>query len=277
MNRSDSQSPLSDNLLALPRWATVFAVGLLSVAVTLGFLLLLIPGLDNSLRGDGAQLLVVSLPALALTIGFLGATWASTARIDNMVAWYLRHTIGDKLEAYLVGSKDLEVGPSLYPPLFKRMERQFRKGMNSYCIFQLFDDHDRRFDLLVKSNVFNFEICFWLHVKALPGAAAPILTKESHVILSLDEWTTFSSEPIIDFVGDTLYGSVSEGYSVFAEANPESDGLCMTYILRQKIESNFLVSPYLRRYFAEDAAIASYFLYAEAFAKAAGSITGGEM
>jgi hypothetical protein len=277
MNRSESQSPLSDNLLALPRWASVVAVGLLTVGVSVGFSLVLIPGLDSSLRSAGAELLVVSLPALALTVGFLGATWASTSRIDNMVAWYLRDTVGDKLSSYLVGTEEVDTGSNPYPPLFNGMERHFRKGMNSYCTFQFVDDRHRRFDLLVKSNVFNFEVCFCLHLQVTPAEAATYLAKNSYTIVSLDALSANSAEPLIELAENTLYGSLSEGYVVFVDAKAEPGGLCVTYKLRQKLESNFLVSPYLRRYFAEDAAIASYFFYAESFGKAADSITGGEL
>jgi hypothetical protein len=49
----------------------------------------------------------------------------------------------------------------------------------------------------------------------------------------------------------------------------------VTYTLRQKLRDNFLTSPYLRRYFSEDAAIATYFFYSEAFANAHENITGG--
>jgi hypothetical protein len=277
MSRNDSQSPLNDNLLALPRWAVFSAVGLLTAGVTVGFVLLFAPGLSDALRSAGGQMLLISLPALALTTGLLGATWARTERIDDMVAWYLTHTVGDKLENYLVGSRNLDKTQSQFPPLFVRMERIWQKQFGSFCTYRLFDAQDRRFDLFVKSNVFNFEISYCLHVSPTLTTTTPAETNHSHAILSLTDWPSYSTHPLVELVTGTLYGSLSEGYSVYFDFKSEESGQCVNYKLRQKLETNFLVSPYLRRYFAEDAAIASYFFYAEALAKGKEDILGGEL
>jgi hypothetical protein len=163
-----SQTTLRDNLLALPLWAALVAFGLLTAGVSVGFTLLLLPDLNDSLRSAGGQLLVVSLPVLALLVGLVGASWARTKRIDDMVAAYLRHTVGDKLHSYLVtAGRDGEPDP--FPPLFVAMERLFRKEISSYCYFRLSDDQDRQFDVLVKSNVFNFEISLRLQLAEPPS------------------------------------------------------------------------------------------------------------
>ncbi|HEY5091994.1 MAG TPA: hypothetical protein VII60_01925 [Acidimicrobiales bacterium] len=253
------------------------AVGLLAAGVSVGFILLFAPGLSDTLRSAGGQMLVVSLPALALTTGLLGATWARTQRIDDMVAWYLTHTVGDKLDNYLVGSPNLQKTPSQFPPLFIRMERIWQKQFGSFCTYRLFDTQGRRFDMFVKSNVFNFEISYCLHVSTTMTTAAPAATSHSYAILSLADWPSYSTHPLVELVTGTLYGSLSEGYSVYFDVKSEAGGQCVNYKLRQKLESNFLVSPYQRRYFAEDAAIASYFFYAEALAKGKGDILGGEL
>jgi hypothetical protein len=287
MDSNDLQSTLTDNLLVLPRWATGSAVGLLAAGVLTGLALLLAPHLASPLRTAGGDLLVVSLPTLALTIGLLGTSWARTERIDLMIDRYLRGTVGDKLEARLVGDrleartvrdKGVARESRPYPSLFVRMERHSRKELTSYCVYRLFDDQGRRFDIYVKSNVFNFEVGICLHLTARSARSELSTGPHKTIIRSLDDkWSDHVKHPLVELVGGTLYGSLAEGYSVYVNATPEAHGgWCVMYTLRQKLENNFLTSPYLRRYFAEDASIASYFFYAEAFANDKFQISGGE-
>ena len=193
-----------------------------------------------------------------------------------MVATYVRKTVGDKLEAYLLpAAKGSEMSDRL-PPLFVRMERHFRRSITSYCDYYFFDDRGRRFDVLFKSNVFNIEIAFTLHL-----ATPPLGLEGSSYPLSFasdppgDGWDA-AGKPLTALVRHTIYGSLAEGYRVWVQADTEDEtGLRVTYTLRQKLRENFLTSPYLRRYFSEDAAIATYFFFSEAFANAHESITGG--
>jgi uncharacterized membrane protein len=266
--QSDTGTKLPDNLLALPLWAAISALALLSGGVAVGFTLLLTPGLVDADRGAGAQLLVISLPALALAIGVLGTSWARTARIDAMQATFLRHTVGKKLEAYLVAPRPEYGRVATLPALFERMETSSSSTITSYCYFHLFDEKARRFDILVKSNVFNFEIVYILHFRCSPPGYQPALNEVSYDGESLKDWTAKTADnPLLALVATTIHGSISEGYTAYLQAKPEgAGGLSVTYRLRQKVQSNFLTSPYLRRYFSEDAAIASYFFFAEAFA-----------
>lgn len=273
---NQSSSTLPDNLLALPLWAAVTALGLLGAGVAVGFVFLLTPGGADE-RSAGSQLLVISLPALAIAIGILGASWARTQRIDTMEASFLRQTVGKKLETYLLTPKSGQDGTGLYPPLFKRMEKSFRSEISSYCYFRLFDDKERRFDILVKSNVFNFEIVYVLHLATLPSAYTDALQEQSYDLESLKDWSgATTANPLLALVAATMHGSIAEGYTVYVQAKPdESGGIKATYHLRQKLQSNFLTSPYLRRYFCEDAAIASYYFFAEAFETAGSTILDG--
>jgi hypothetical protein len=272
----ESSSTLRDNLLALPLWAPLIAFGLLAVGVGVGFTLLLVPNLSDALRGAGGQLLVISLPVLALLVGLLGASWAHTKRIDGMVAAYLRRTVGDKLHAYLVGSPVRDDEPNPYPPLFVTMDRMFRKDIASYCQFRLIDDRDRQFDVLVKCNVFNFEIALRLQLAEPPSGFQPDMPEQSYGATALESWASVSTEPLVALVSSTIHGSLAEGYTVYIHTEPAQDGaLDVTYRLRQRLETNFLTSPYLRRYFSEDAAIACYFFFVEARANRKVEILGG--
>lgn len=272
MERSDS--PLRDSLLALPTWAAYTAIGLLSGGVIVGLALLLAPGMDDTLRSAGGQLLVISLPVLSVAIGVLGASWSRTERIDGLVADYLRKTVGDKLEAYLLPSAHQAGGP--FPPLFERMERDFRPDIASYCHYHLYDRQGRRFDILVKSNVFNIEISLGLRLSAPPPGFTPALAAQPNNFNSLGDWPAASAHPLVNLAPLTLHGCLAEGYTLYVDGDPTPDGgLKVNVRLRQKLQDNFLTSPYLRRYFAEDAAIAAYFFYAEIIG-GNDHITGGE-
>jgi hypothetical protein len=276
--KNDSSSRLPDNLLALPLWAAITAIGLLGTGVGVGFFFLLTPGLSEPERAAGGQILLISLPALAIATVILGTSWSRTERIDAMERSFLRHTVGKKLETYLVAPKSAKEGANLYPPLFTRIEKFFRSPITSFCYFHLFDDKERRFDILVKSNVFNIEIAYYLHLATPPSGYTPALNEKSYDLESLKEWSVLTSaNPLLALVAATIHGSIAEGYTVYVQAKPdESGGIKVTYRLRQKLQSNFLTSPYLRRYFSEDAAIASYYFFAEAFITAGNTILDGE-
>jgi hypothetical protein len=276
--KNESSSRVPDNLLALPLWAAIIAIGLLSTGVVLGFTFLITSGPNDAERTAGGQVLLISLPALAVATVVLGASWARTERIDAMQKGFLRNTIGKKLETYLVGPKSVKHEATPYPPIFKRMEKFFSSSITSFCYFHLFDDKERRFDILVKSNVFNIEIAYYLHLATSPSGYTAELNEKSYDLGSLKEWSVVTAaNPLLAIVAATIHGSISEGYTVYVQAKPdESGGLKATYRLRQKLQSNFLTSPYLRRYFSEDAAIASYYFFAEVFATSGSTILGGE-
>lgn len=275
--QNESSSRLPDNLLALPLWAAITAIGLLSAGVVVGFVFLLTPGLTEAERSAGSHLLIISLPALAVATGILGASWARTERIDAMQASFLRDTVGKKLETYLVAPKSNEDGVTPYPPLFKRIENVSRSAITSFCYFHLFDEKERRFDILVKSNVFNIEIAYYLHLASSPSGYTVEHNEQSYDRESLKDWSkATAANPLLAVVAAAIHGSIAEGYTVYVQAKPDgSGGIKATYRLRQKVQSNFLTSPYLRRYFSEDAAIASYYFFAEAFAMAGSAILGG--
>jgi hypothetical protein len=262
MDQESSQS-LSDRLLALPKWARITTIGLLIAGVSLGFVLLLIPLGGDEFRSAGAEILTVSLPVLAIGVGLFGATSESTAHIDALIARFLRRTIAGKLDHYLVGPAIAEDHPiKIYPPLFSRMEILQRDAMTSYCGYRFHDDADRRFDLYVKSNVFNFEFGYALHLSHDTDLDA---RTRSLTVKPGDDWSKVSDHPLVRFAPGSLYGSLAEGYTLYIEAVQGADGVNrVAYRLRQRTERDLLTSPFVRRYFAEDVAIAAYFFFAEA-------------
>lgn len=287
--KNENASRVPDNLLALPLWAAITAIGLLGAGVVVGFTFLITSGPNEAERTAGGQVLLISLPALAVVTIVLGSSWARTERIDAMQKGFLRNTIGKKLETYLIGPKLTNhkrlFGPKLakheptpYPPLFQRIDKFVSSSITSFCYFHLFDEKERRFDILVKSNVFNIEIAFYLHLATAPAGYTAELNEQSYDLESLRKWSVVTAaNPLLAIVAATIHGSIAEGYTVYVQAKPDGrGGLSATYRLRQKLVANFLTSPYLRRYFSEDAAIASYYFFAEAFATSGGSILDGE-
>lgn len=276
--QGESSPKLPDNLLALPLWAAMTAIGMLAIGVIVGFVFLLVPGLTEAERTAGGHVLLISLPALAIATVILGTSWARTQRIDSMQAAFLRHTVYRKLKTYLVARKSHNDGPTPYPPLFKRIERFSRSAISSFCYFHLFDDQDRRFDVLVKSNVYNIEIVYYLHLATPPAGYAAEMNEQSYDRDCHKDWSAkTTTNPLLALAAATLHGSIAEGYTIYIQAKPdERTGIRVTYRLRQKLQSNFLTSPYLRRYFSEDAAIASYYFFAEAFATTGDTILDGE-
>ncbi|MEA2370427.1 MAG: hypothetical protein QOH12_821 [Solirubrobacteraceae bacterium] len=274
MAGGEPDSSLRDSLLALPRGAVWTSVGLLAIGVGVGFALVLGPNLSSAARGAGGQLLLISLPALSLAVLALGAGSARTARIDSLVARFVSHTVGDKLQAYLVAAPTDERQAAL----FDRMERHPGGPRASYCDYAFFDKAQRRFDVTVKSNVFNIEIGYTMRLGPPLPEAFDTPPGAAETFDSLDDWPAASKHPAIALAPGTFYGSLAEGYSIYADCRPDADrgGVCVVLRLRQRLRENLLTSPYLRRYFAEDAAIATSFFFAEALGSRGVHIRNGE-
>lgn len=278
MTVGEGMSGVRDNLLALPRWVVAVATSVPVIGVVAGVVLLVMPGIEAELRTSGVQLLVVSVPALALLVGLLGSTWTRTERIDAMVARFLRHTVAAKLEAYLVKPADSEGPRHAYPPMFERIEQDFRAEITSYCYYYLYDERGRRFDVLLKSNIFNFSFKVCLRLAEPPPGFDTVDADATLNIDSLEGWDAISRNPMVAMVCLAIHGSLSEGYTIYVSSRRTSDGgVHVSYLFRQKPEVNFLTSPFLRRYFSEDAAIATYFFFQEAISNASLDIVDGRL
>jgi hypothetical protein len=106
----------------------------------------------------------------------------------------------------------------------------------------------------IKTNVFNFEVFTTL---ALQPDCAPRAALADQVI-GKGNLAQVAAHPVLRHFIGAIQGSVSEGYEVkveFLEPQAEGQALRMHLSLRQKVRENFLASPFLKRYFAEDAAI----------------------
>lgn len=257
MSQASDGFELRDSLIALPQRVLLPIACIPLLAASLGVYLIFSTASD-SVRTAGILLITLSTPALTVAASLAAAARVRTDDIDRLVATWLANTVGEKLSAYLVG-KDGSPASRLHPPLFRSIRVCPNDATRSFCLFELTDFDDTLYLLYVKSNIFNVEITAYF---ALTGIADPIPNEPIH-IADLEDLAARLNDPRVRCVADTLHGAISEGYGSYISNGKNSDGDYVTYKLKQKLETQFITSPYTRRYFAEDIAIASYWLYSE--------------
>jgi len=257
MSQTSDGFELRDSLIALPQRALLLIAGIPLLAAGLGVYLIFSTKSD-SVRTAAILLITLSTPALTVAVGLAAAARVQTDDIDRLVANWLSRTVKKKLSAYLVGMEGMPVTP-LCPPLFRSIKVFSSRATSSFCLFELIDFDGGRYFLYIKSNIYNVEIATYV---ALTGAVKEIPTDPVH-IADLEGFAAHLDDPRVRCVADTIHGSISEGYGIYISGGKNSDGDYVTYRIRQKLGASFITSPYTRRYFAEDIAIASYWRYSE--------------
>ena len=257
MSQASDGFELRDSLIALPQRLLLLIACIPLVAAGLG-VYLLFSETSDSVRTAGIVLITLATPSLTVAVGLAAAARVRTDDIDRLVATWLANTVAEKLSGYLVGT-DKSPGSRLFPPLFRHVRAVSDRATSSYCVYEITDFEDRSYFLFAKSNIFNVEIGLFF---ALTGTARDIPTAPVH-LTDMASWAASRDDPRVMCVADVLYGAVSEGYSVYITNAKNRDGDYVTYRFRQKLHTQFVTSPYTRRYFAEDFAILSYWLYWE--------------
>jgi hypothetical protein len=249
----------------------------------------------GSFRSTGGQLLVLSVPLLSAALVVVGAGYTGSKRIDHVTQKFLERTCAVKLERYLVGMgarKRKSVGavggrvtgsglrqgrdaspeqvgetcaqepgetspPSdwLLAPPFEGLETRFDKDTPSYCRYRFFNEGREGLVVWVKCNVLNFEVNVGAELEdAWPRGGRGHLT-----IKTEDDFTKYNDCRAASVVKSTLSGAISEGYQVAIDPDPDNDSK-VWWQIRLKLTERVILSPVLRRYFAEDAAIFVYWL-----------------
>ncbi len=257
MSQTSDGFELRDSLIALPPRVLLLIACIPLLAAGLGVYLIFSTKSD-SVRTAAILLITLSTPALTVAVGLVAAARVQTDDIDRLVANWLMKAVEKKLSAYLVGIEGMPVTP-LCPPLFQSIEVFSSRATSSFCLFELIDFDGRCYFLYVKSNIYNVEIATYI---TLTSAVEAIPTDPIH-IADLEGFAAHLDDPRVRCVADTIHGSISEGYGIYISGGKNSDGDYVTYRIRQKLGASFITSPYTRRYFAEDIAIASYWLYSE--------------
>jgi hypothetical protein len=257
MGPANSSFDLRDSLIALPHRSLLLIACIPLAAAGLGIYLIFTTASD-SVRTASVLLITLAAPAFTVAIGLAAAARVQTDDIDRLVVEWLTKSVHDKLSAYLVGI-DGAPASRLHPPLFLRLRALPDIATSSFCSFELTDFEGKLYFMHVKSNVFNVEIGIYF---TLLGSGDEVSKAPLH-ITDLAGWASSLDDLRVRCAADALHGSISEGYGVYISGSTNPDGDYVTYKLRQKLSTGFITSPYTRRYFAEDIAIASYWLYSE--------------
>ena len=252
-------------IVTLPGWGLGLIAVLCLCTLMLAIGLALLSPSDN-IKAYAVQMLVVLVPLGSAVIAGIAIRRTSTQQIDRLVTGFLEKTL---LERFHIRCDQVaSSGVPSYP--FKAVRLSVPCQRTSYVSYELQwflpDGAQARPPVEVgfKCNVFNFEMFTTLVVPVgTDEAGAP---KKSSVILNVKTIEQYLDHPVLKHLMGVLQGSVNEGYEVHVGFKPvpgSSHAWAMSVSLRQKLRENFLTSPFLKRYFAEDAAIAVGVLYSE--------------
>lgn len=260
-NFTRGQQGLKDVIVTLPGWGIGMIAGICLLSLFLAIAMVLTSPSEN-IRGHALQLLVVLVPLGSAVIAGMAMRRTSTQAIDNLVTGFLEKTIMERMKIHC--GQDAILGMEAYP--FSKVILS-RTGRNSsYVIYNLVMRQGG--DVVkvgFKCNVFNFEIFASLPIERGDWVKNGDISVEEAVLVN-ENMVEALRHKVLRFFPGVLQGSMSEGYEIyvkFRDAPVSEDGWIMDISFRQKLRENFLSSPFLKRYFAEDAAIAVGVLYRE--------------
>ena len=244
---------LRDLIVTLPP-LSIAAMVTLAVVGLGGAIWLIFNGPSESVQTAAAHTIVVLLPTAGALIAALGVRRSSTDQIDRLVETFLEKTVLQRLEKWC--SAQSGVGRSFPFSAVKLLEPV---NGRSYAFFRLTGrDNSGSHDVGIKMNVFNFEVLTKFDLAVKPEQIGGDFVR-NHLI-NHETLAKVSSDPILRHFIGSLQGSVEEGYTVkvaFDEPRTTPAGTLIGshFSFRMKLKENFLTSPFLKRYFSEDAAI----------------------
>jgi hypothetical protein len=248
----------------LPLWGIVMLALLCGGSLTLASWLA-VTSQNDGIKGTAVQLLVILVPLTSAVIAAIAIRRTSTDQIDKLINGFLEKTLLQRFSIWCQSSVPIFTSHG-YP--FSKVKLREPVQGQSYAFYCLSWRNSNLPDALVgiKTNVFNFEIFTTLAIQ-IPTDSSIQLGTESW-ILTPDNILSIQNHPLLNSFFGIIQGSVNEGYVVAIEltsdphsADPSSG--TVTIALRQKVRENFLTSSFLKRYFAEDAAIAVGVLFSE--------------
>lgn len=259
-----ARDTIKDAIVTLPAWgiAAIATIGLLSLCVALWTA---ITSTHESIKTAAIQLLLVLVPLASAIVAAIAVRRTSTRQIDQLVTGFLEKTILERFEKWCESPQ----GISIYQYPFKSVRLEQATGGRSYAYFVFTWDKpcpEPEVKVGVKTNVFNFEVFSSLRLNLDAPAFSPELFEAR--IFNQGNIAQVAAHPLLKpFIG-TFQGSVNEGYELKVSFTHETSSsqemqTWMHVSLRQKVRENFLASPFLKRYFAEDAAILVGVLYSE--------------
>jgi hypothetical protein len=255
---SDAGGRLQEILITLPRWLVALLLVLVVVgAVAAGWLAATSPA--ESVREVAKSVLLVLLPMVVLVLAAIGVRRTSTTQVDELVTAFVEKTLLQRFQL-ACGQRTFHDFP------FTAVRLVQPTGGRSYAGFD-FDwaDGARQGEparVWVKMNVLNFEVIVDQAIRFAPavsGERLPSAFFDAHSLgMLLDH-------PVAQHMAMTLQGSIEEGYKIrlILEPTGEPGTVLMHLSFRQKLREHFLASPFLKRYYAEDAAILVGILFRE--------------
>jgi hypothetical protein len=249
-------SPLQEIIVTLPR-PLVVALAMLLVLTLGGAGWVAATAAAESLRDLAKSVLLVVLPMSVVVAAAIGVRRTSTTQVDQLVTAFLEQTVAARfaLACEQRGS---------HPFPFSRADLVTGTLGRSYVEFKL--TWDKRAEaparVWVKMNVVNFEVAVEQRLRwPVPLADDATLPHGLFDAKSLDD---VFAHPLMRHLAMTVQGSVEEGYKVRALFRREAGGTVLARLsFRQKLREHFLASPFLKRYYAEDAVILVGVLFGE--------------
>lgn len=252
---ASSQHSLQEIIVTLPRWAVGGLLTFLAAAVGVAIWVAL-NGTSDKQRELATSLLLVLVPTAVAVAAAVGVRRSSTDQVDELVTHFLEHTVLSRLNLacehhnrhpFPFKSARLEV------PTLKRSFAEFKLAWATHPLPDV--------QVQVKMNVVNLEIMTGL-VLQLPAELRD--TSPQDLLVDHAQVQRLLDHPIARHLAGALQGAIEEGYVVRLLFGPVRDGrVTLNVSVRQKLETHFLASPYLKRYFAEDATIFIGWLFTE--------------
>lgn len=260
----DSSSPssgtggLQEVIITLPRpLVATLALLLLVGAVASGWLA--VQAEAESLRDVAKSVLLVLLPMMMVVAAAIGIRRTSTTQVDELVTAFIEKTVLSRFELACTQRTFHE-----FPFTAVRLAQP--TGGRSYAGFD-FDwaDAARRSEparVWVKMNVLNFEVIVDQALRWPTPVDAQ--TDLPSAFFDGDNLETVLKHPVARHLAMTVQGSIEEDYKIRLLLEPGGDGTVLMHLsFRQKLRTHFLASPFLKRYYAEDAAILVGILFRE--------------
>ena len=264
-NQPSGANGIKDAIVTLPAWG-IFLIGLLCISSLLTALWLLAFSKEDNLKGNAIQLLIVLIPLTSAVIAAIAIRRTSTRQIDRLVTGFLEETVLERVKSWAHPFQRNGLSDFIYPFSDVKLVSPTQNRSYAYFSFRWREMPQHEAIVGIKTNVFNFEIFARISIET-PNTIN-INSAHENILITKENISTISNHPILSqFIG-IIQGSASEGYEIKIEfGKPEIKEQCtnisMHISLRQKLRENFLASPFLKRYFAEDAAIAIGVLFSE--------------
>lgn len=256
---SGSSGGLQEVIITLPR-PLVATLALLLVAGAVASAWLAVRAETESLRDVAKSVLLVLLPMMVVVAAAIGIRRTSTTQVDELVTAFIEKTVLARFQLACTQHTFHE-----FPFTAVRLTQP--TGGHSYAGFD-FDwaDPARRSGeparVWVKMNVLNFEVIVDQALRWPTPVDAQ--TDLPSAFFDGDNLETVLKHPVARHLAMTVQGSIEEDYKIRLLLEPVGDGTVLMHLsFRQKLRTHFLASPFLKRYYAEDAAILVGILFRE--------------